>query len=166
MVPTLQVGQDVTVSTLAAHQIEALRDLVRTHQAVYEIGRATRIVDGGRRDIGFDIALCGTHAIDAGRIGPGCPRCEDVWRGLKRVADAVRPPETRMSRYVISSFDHALHLSPARQLRYDVELVICVRHREGYLEPIDPCERECVQDIERDLAALELPNRQWRGSSG
>jgi hypothetical protein len=149
----------MTVATLNAADRAELERLVQLHQVVFEQAPAYRMVDGKRSAVGYDLTLAGTHEPSVAHPLPGCWRCQKVFSDLRRVAEAVFPAPDRASGYGVEPFDHALHESPARGFRNDVELVVEIRHRESYLDPIDDCERRCLADIERELKALGVRER-------
>ncbi len=151
----------VAIDTLSPQQISTLKEKVRMFRVVYEVTSAVRIVDGERRAIGFDITLCGTHPKPKNHVLPGCSHYQKIYQALQEIAKAVLPEPGRISRYVIRGFDRAYHQAPLRNLRKDIELVVEIRHREGYLDPVDPCEQSCLAEIKRNLSALCVPFKQW-----
>lgn len=151
----------MVTDALLPQELSMLEEKVRTYRVVYEITTAERIVDGEKRAIGFDVILCGTHRDSAAHVLPGCSRCEEVYQVLKTIAQAIVPGPGRASRYSIRGFDRAFHQTPQRNLRKDIELVIEIRHREGYLKPVDACERRCLDEIKDNLRTLSVPFKRW-----
>jgi hypothetical protein len=159
------------VTTLPPSEEARLRQLIAKHKVVFEIRPTYVIYEGERLQVGFDVELYGTHsqAVLEGREEqpiPGCERCEQVWKDLREIATAALPPDDRPTGYYVESFDHSLRYSPKRRARTgrdrpDVELLIEVRHREGFNRDVDPCESKCVQDIVAALRALGVQERTW-----
>src|SRR5262249_6566750 len=126
---------------------------------------------GQRMQIGFDVELCGTHSqgvLDGHEPAPspGCERCVRVWEHLNEIGRAVLPPEDRQSGYYIERFRPALSYYVKRRPRPnvdrpDVELVIEIRHREGFNREVDPCESRCLQDIVSSLRSLGVQEGTW-----
>lgn len=148
-----------------------LRDTVAKHKVVFELRPAYAIVDGQRRQVGFDVELCGTHGqgvLDGSEPQPvpGCERCLAVFHDLVEIAKAVLPPSDRPTGYYVAPFDHSLHYFKKRRPsanrdRPDVMLTVEVRHREGFDRDIDPCESRCVQEIIAGLRALGVQEGTW-----
>jgi hypothetical protein len=148
-----------------------LRELVMRHKVVYELRPAYAMVDEQRRQVGFDVEVCGTHGqgvLDGHepQPAPGCERCVAVFHDLVDVAKAVLPPADRPTGYYIEPFDQSLHYftkrrPAARRDRPDVMLTIEVRHREGFDREVDPCESRCVQEIVASLRALGAQEGTW-----
>lgn len=74
-------------------------------------------------------------------------------------ARSVLPTETRPSWSDIQGFDMALHGAGGRERRLEAELTIQIRHRSGWAEPIDDCERRCLQEMEDKLKTLGVRRR-------
>lgn len=150
------------MTSASSEEREALRALVRAHRVVYEVKPAEEMVGDERRKIGFDITLSGTDGSDnaievaEGREGEG------VWADLERIAIAVLPTSGAQAVLGVQEFDQAVHSSPLRENRDDVELVIGIRHRAGFLEPIDPGEEQCLKSVVASLKALGIPEGKWR----
>jgi hypothetical protein len=88
---------------------------------------------------------------------PGCPHCKRIWDDLDRVAAAIRQRlEGRASITRSSRFDATLTSSrwPDGTPRDEVRLALSIRHRAGYFEPVDHCERTCLEDIVGTLRFL------------
>lgn len=147
-----------------------LRSLVARHMVVFEARPAYQMVEGHRAAIGYDVELAGTHseAVLHGEEPapwPGCERCIAVFADLEQIANAVLPPSDRPSRYEVGRFRPSLSYDRKRQsprvVRPDVILTIEIRHREGFLEPTDPCEDHCLSDITRALRSLGVQEGTW-----
>jgi hypothetical protein len=138
-----------------------LKEEVKKFRIVYEVAKADAMVGDERRAIGFDLTLCGTHGEEAGPVLPGCPECAKVWRAMQEVARTILPTGEHASWYEIGGFDHAFHMAPAREFRQDIEMPIRIRHREGYLEDIDQCERDCLDEMKLKLEQLGVHQGKW-----
>ena len=154
----------MTAEIITADLQAELRELVRQHRVVYEVSAAEEMVGDRRCKIGFDVTLSGTHGAEVHAPLPGCEQCVDVWDRLQRIAQAVLPAPGRQSVYLFRVFDRALHSSPVRMNRNDVELVIQIRHQRGFLEPVDRCEEECLKDLLSALKQLGVPEAKWKES--
>ena len=90
---------------------------------------------------------------------PGCERCVHTYRDLRQIAQWIMPAEERPSVYEIRSFDSALHSARAIRRRLEVVLGLQIKHRHGWDEPIDDCERRCLKDMEKKLKELGVRRR-------
>ena len=145
---------------------DEVRALVIRHRVVWELRPAYVMTDRGKVEIGFDVELYGTHTPTS-HPSPGCPECIAVWEAMRTVALAALPRDHRDSVYNIERFQPAFHYAPARQSpgahdRADVQLTISVRHREGFLDDVDPCEERCSREIVDNLRRLGVPEHVWR----
>lgn len=138
-----------------------LTEAVKKFRIVYEVTKAEQIVDDERRAIGFDLTLCGAHPEGTESVDPSATEAGEARRAMEAIARAILPTEEGACHFSIRGFDHALHLAPAREFRSDVELVIEVRHRDGYLESIDERERECLEQMQHRLEGLGIPQGRW-----
>jgi hypothetical protein len=147
-----------------------LYDLVHEHQVVFELRPTNAIVHHERSQIGFDLELYGTHGASVlehrePMPPPGCARCQSVWDDLHEIADAVLPPDDRQSTYRIEFYDGAVSFDRKRRTngfdRPDIQLVIEVRHREGYNLPVDAFETRCVQEMIAALRSLGVQECSW-----
>lgn len=155
---------------LSPQEEKHLRDLVFEHQVVFEVRPAYGFDEGKRLQVGFDVELCGTHGqgVLDGREPqpiPGCDRCVRVWDHLDEIARNVLPPADRPTGYYVEPFDHSLRYFTKRRVarvdRPDVQLMIEIRHREGFNRDVDPCESRCLQDILASLRSLGAQEGTW-----
>lgn len=148
-------------------QSEHLHKLIDRHQVVSEILPAKAVVDGELRAVGFDVLLFGTHGGGmTTMLSPGCHECVHVWKSLEEIALAVLPPTNPTTWHEIVPMENAVRYSSARGERPDIELVIALRHKSNYTEPLDACENKCLEHILTRLQELGVPEHQWRGRRG
>jgi hypothetical protein len=116
-------------------------------------------------DVGFELTLYATHDRGHTSLTPGCDRCVETFAGLQRIAECILPREHRPSMYDILPFDSSLHLSARHHLLPEVTLTIHIVHRRGYQDPIDECEKRCLQEMEDNLHQLGIPRNASAGLS-
>ena len=147
----------------AAAHIDDLRRLVELHDVVYEVRPHQDVVkfrdESKIVKNGFDLTLCGTHDHGQTEMNPGCCLCVATYRDLRTIARSILPTETRPSSYDIQCFDMALHRPGGRERRLEVDLTVQIRHRSGWTEPIDDCERLCLREMEDKLNTLGVRRR-------
>jgi len=130
-----------------------LLKLTRRHDVRWQVWPERRVFTGEMKQIGFEIDLNGDHDEPRHRPTPGCDECEHVYRALVEIATFALPKGEHASRYEVQRFDRALR-NPTRASPGYVTLTLRILHREGYDEPPDDCERECLAEIESKLTAL------------
>lgn len=144
-------------------QIDRLREIVETHDVVYEVHPHEDVVkfrnESKRVKNGFDLMLCGTHDHGHSTMTPGCERCVDTFHEVERIARWIMPTDQRDSYYEILSFDRALHSVRRPRRRLEVDLTVRIKHRSAWAEPIDECERRCLREMEDKLKLLGVPRR-------
>ncbi len=154
----------MTNNPAAETDASRLKQIIERRKVVYEVIPASTFIGTVRRQIGFDLFLYGTHGDQIPHVNPGCPHCVSVWRDLESIATAVVPKDNRMSISRVEPFDHMLHQSKSRRYRNDVELVITIRHKNDFEDPLDSCESHCLRDITDSLKALGVRERSWNSS--
>ena len=137
-----------------------LEQWIREHRVTWELGSWQELVDHRPLAVGFELRLYGQHPPRA-YPPPGCEKCAAVYDGLRAVAQAALPREHRPSQYDIRPFDAALHLRPDAEWAPEVQLTVHIVHRDGYLSPVDECEKRCAQEIQRNLKQLGVQERTW-----
>ncbi len=142
--------------------VESLRELVKAHQVCYEVWPEFLMVNDQRVKVGFSLELYGVHEHQEEPVVPGCPHCSHTYSGLLQIAEWILPKEERMSRYDIEPFDHALRETPKRKFRPEVALSIKILHRHGFDQPVDKCEEGCLREMRENLAALHVPQGEWK----
>jgi hypothetical protein len=135
-------------------EAEELIDVVRRHDLVWEVWPERQVFGGETRQIGFSLELFGRHDHPNHEPYPGCDECVVVYAALRRIARAVLPRGEHATYYDVQAYDRAMtYLRPASGEGL-VKLVLKLLHRRGYGQPPDPCEIECLREIECRLAAL------------
>lgn len=145
---------------LSEAELEALRALVRSRHVVYEVGTVEEMVGDERRKIGFNVVLSGTDGTDNAVAVVGAQAAE-VWSDLARIARAILPPPGNHSVLGLEAFDLAVHNTPLRGNRDDIELVIGIRHELGALDPIDSGEEQTLKVVLAALKKLGVPQATW-----
>lgn len=126
-----------------------LRHIAQRHHVMYSVEPAVEMVGAARTVVGYDVELIGAHPPHA-RVLPGCDQCRVVWDELERLASAIRAQlEGRASVTRSSRFEPVLTSSrgPDGAPRDEVRLALSIRHRAGYFDPVDHCERMCLEDV-------------------
>lgn len=152
----------MALAMLTEEEKDRLLALVARHKAVWEVYPEDVLVNGKKRQVGYDIKLYGTHGQVPHTPTAGCEECGPVWEDLQRIVLGCLPPAGRMSDYEIQPYRPSLTYTKARDNRPDVELVLCIGHRQGdFLAPADPCESRCLHEIVADLRALGVQEKKW-----
>jgi hypothetical protein len=144
--------------------VERLKSLVRRFSVCWDTWPEETYVQHVKRQIGFGIELAGTHEAGVEHPTPGCLHCQRVYTALKQIAEWILPREIRDSHYDLSDFDQSIGYLPAHGNRPDVTLTIRIQHRERFKEPVDACEKRCLQEMEQRL--MELGVGRGRPRSG
>jgi len=140
-----------------------LADWVREHRVTWEIAPLRELVDRRPATVGFELRLFGRHQPDA-RVSPGCADCLALHQRLRAIAAAAFPREDRSSRFVIEPFDGSFHLRPESDWADEVQLTVRIVHAEGYLRPLDDCEKRCADETQAALRRMGVQPRTWSDS--
>ena len=133
---------------------------VREHRVTWEIGPLQELVDYRPATVGFELRLFGRH--DPGlKASPGCQACLVLHQRLRAIAAAAFPRDERATRYEIDPFDGSFHLRPETEWADEVQLSVRIVHRDGYLRPLDECEKRCADEIQSALRRLGAQQRVW-----
>ena len=62
-----------------------LDGLLRSYAVLWKLWPQHAVLQGERRQIGFEFELIGSHTLDANHLDPGCPQCE----GLRSILFAI-----------------------------------------------------------------------------
>jgi len=144
--------------------LEELRMLVQDHRVCWEVlPEKIPVKDEAPLKIGFDLMLYGTHE-EGEHPTPGCEKCKQIYRDLRKIANWVLPKEERPSRYEISIYDSAIRYNRMRGSRPDVGLTIKILHRSEYDRPVDECEIACLNEMKTKLSSLGAQERYWKSS--
>jgi hypothetical protein len=130
----------------------ALRDLVREFDIQWETGHERAVVGDQLRTIGLTLELTAAHPHPTQWREPGCPECVQVTAALRRVIEFVLPKEQRASFYEVS-------VPPARHVvgrsgRPEMTATVTVLHEVKINEPVDACERRCLDEMVANLRSL------------
>lgn len=140
-----------------------LKHWVRQHRVTWELGAWQELVEHQPTTVGFELRLFGQHDPHV-QASPGCPECISLHERLRAVAEAALPREHRPTRYEIEPFEAAFRLRPESEWKPEVQLTVRIVHREGYLRPLDECEKRCAEEIQLALRGLGVQPRTWSDS--
>lgn len=138
---------------------------VREHRVTWELGPLQEVVDHRPATAGFELRVFAQHAAGA-HPAPGCAECVSLHDMLRAITLASLPQERRASGYEIVPFDAAFHLRPESEWRPEVQLTVRIVHREGYLSPLDACEKRCAEEVQQALRKLGVQPRSWSDLRG
>ena len=150
----------MTLASLKKAQREKLEKLIALHKVVFRAQPSHEIVAGQRVCVGFDLELLAQHEASERAISPGCARCRALWDQLAAIAEAIRPPEDRPTRYQVELFDRSLHTTGSEK-HDDVSLVLELRHRDDALRVVDSCEESCLREMTKALRELGAQEHHW-----
>ena len=138
----------------------ALRDWIRDHKVTWELGPWQEMVDHHPAVVGFELRLLARH-IPHAHPQPGCDQCVRVYQWLREIALGALPRDHRPTRYEFEPFDASFHLRPEADWAPEVQLTVHIVHREGYLRPVDECEKRCAGEIQSNLQELGVQPKKW-----
>ncbi len=138
-----------------------LTELAKRYRLCWEVWPEYVYVGEERRQVGFQVELCGTHEPGVEHPEPGCPDCQRIFAALHEIAEWILPRERRPSTYKIGPYDQAIRYTRVRGNRPDVTLTIKIVHREGFERPVDACEVRCLKEMQERLKELGAQERQW-----
>jgi hypothetical protein len=151
-------------SAEATPALEELRMFVQNHRVCWEVlPERIPVKDDEPLKVGFDLMLYGTHEVGV-HPTPGCEKCAEIYRDLRKIANWIIPKEERLSRYEISIYESAIGYNRIRGNRPDVELTIKILHRSAYDQPVDDCEIDCLNEMKTKLSSLGVQERHWKSS--
>jgi len=139
---------------------EDLGTWIRHHRVTWEMAPWLEMVDHTPASIGFELRLFARHE-QHDHPSPGCGLCLGLYQRLRQVAQAALPREHRPTQYQIDPYDASFHLRPEAEWSPEVQLAIHIVHREGYLRPVDDCEKKCAEEIRSNLGRLGVQARTW-----
>ena len=142
------------------------KELVRRYRICYEVWPECEMVGGVKRQIGLVLELSGTHEPGIENPEAGCIHCRKMFVAMRKIGEAILPPEGRPSRYEMDPYDQSIHYSHARGDRPDVSLTIRIFHREDFEKPLDACQERCLSEMLRHLQELGAGEIRWRGEPG
>jgi hypothetical protein len=149
-------------SAETAQTLEELRMFVQSHRVCWEVlTERIPVKDEEPLKVGFDLMLYGTHEVGV-HPTPGCEKCAEIYRDLRKIANWIIPKEERPSRYEISIYESAIGYNRMRGNRPDVELAIKILHRSAYDQPVDECEVLCLNEMKAKLGKLGAQEKRWK----
>jgi hypothetical protein len=119
------------------------------------------VVDGRKQQIGFELELSGTHAVEAEHVKPGCVYCLEVFVALLDIADAAVPDGMRAIGFEFRPYEKILRYSAARGFRPDVALSVKILHGDGRYSPVDEEQERCLRQIQQSLEMIGVHHRSW-----
>lgn len=137
-----------------------LKEWVRQHKVTWELGPWQEMSDHQATTVGFELRLFGQHGPHSGAT-PGCEQCVSLHDRLRSIALATFPKEHRPTKHEVDPFDASFHLRPETQWTPEVQLTVHIVHRDGYLRPLDECERRCADEIQNALRGLGVQPKVW-----
>ena len=126
----------------AGAQLEEFKQLVRKYRICWEVWPEYLMVAGNKRQVGFELVLVGAHE-EGTHPTPGCPKCLDLFQHLKEIA---------------------IHRAVKRRLRPEVMLSLKILHRQGYDQPVDACEVDCLNEMQDKLKNIGAQRDVWQES--
>ena len=139
---------------------DTLKQWVREHKVTWEMSPLRELVGHAPKAVGYELRLYGLHHKGV-VASPGCSECQAVHERLRAIALAVLPTEHRPTRYDIATFDSSLHMRSESEWEPEVELTLNLTHRNGYLGPLDDCEKRCADEIQAGLKRLGVQPKRW-----
>jgi hypothetical protein len=141
-----------------------LKELVQRFKVCWKVWPEYTYVGDEKRQVGYQLELAGTHEAGVTDPEPGCEHCEHVYNALRQIAEYIMPREERPATYEISPFDRSIHYWGLHSQRPDIMLTIRILHRQGYEQPVDECEDQCLKEMEARLRDLGAGRLQWSDS--
>ena len=141
-------------------EADTLKDWIREHRVSWELSPWQELVDHRPATVGFELRLFGRHGPHSGAM-PGCKLCVSLHNKLSTIALAAFPKEHRPTKYEVEPFDASFHLRPESEWEPEVQLTVHIVHRDGYLRPLDECEKRCAEEIQRTLRGLGVQPKSW-----
>ena len=175
--PMTAINKDHNIRCLEepeSSRLDVMRDLVKRFAVCWEAHLEQAVVaepdpkQNERRfrrkikEIGFSLELYGTPEPWAKNVSPGCDPCLRVQSALKEISEWILPREQGRCTFQIETELASLHYSPVRKNRPDVCVTIQILHRNNWDQPIDECEENCLNQIERVLHELGACKGAWR----
>lgn len=153
----------MTAQVVSDDTIGQLRHIVRQYRVCYEVWPAWLMVEQTKRQVGYEIELCGVHQCHAEGDWLPCEHPCQTYNQLKRIAHWLITGNTTTARCQIQPYDEALHRSPRRRFRPDVIVTIKILHRGDHRfdAPVDHCQELCLKQFCEKLAALGIAEGIW-----
>ena len=149
-------------SAEATPTLDKLRMFVQDHRVCWEVlPERIPVADEEPLKVGFNLMLYGTHEVGVHPI-PGCEKCAEIYRDLRKIANWIIPKEERLPRQEISIYESAIGYNRMRGNRPDVELAIKILHRSAFDQPVDECEVLCLNEMKAKLGELGAQEKRWK----
>jgi len=103
------------------------------------------------RQVGYLVDLYGS---DGSRLAAGDERCQEIFRGLSKIARGILPPDEGDCCISIEGFHPQLHLGVGGNGHGSVRLEMHVRHRHEIDRPVDAGEAQALKALLARLEAL------------
>ncbi|MCS6806151.1 MAG: hypothetical protein RMM98_15115 [Acidobacteriota bacterium] len=153
----------MTDQVVSDDTIHELRHIVRQYRVCYEVWPEWLMVGQTRRQVGFEVELCGVHQCQAAGESPPCRHGYQTYDQLKRIAQWLIAGSASTARCQILPYDAAVHQSPRRRFRPEVILTIKILHRHDHRfdAPVDHDEELCLKHLREKLAAIGIAEGIW-----
>lgn len=139
---------------------QALTAWAQQHEVTWELSPWHEMAAGRVTSVGLELRLFARHDAEA-HPSPGCALCVNLYEQLRQLAMTCLPTEPHATRYDIDPFDSAFHLRPEHHWIPEIQVALHITHRDGYLAPLDECEKRCADEIQRALRRLGAQPRVW-----
>ena len=144
-------------------EIKHLKELIRRYQICWEVyPRFEASPDGKKTQVGFEIALFGSHVQPDRAPEPACAEQTGVHRALYEVARWIFPRDYRDTTYEVWIVCDVISLTPQRFNGQDSTLIIEFMCKNGFQNPMNDCEELCVNEIQEEFRELGLQKGLWK----
>jgi len=144
---------------------ETLTRILERYAISYEVrGESSVLRDHTVRQVGYLVDLYGS---DGSPLAAGDERCQEIFRGLSKIARGILPPEGEDCCVSIEGFHPQLHFGVGGNRHGSVRLEMQVRHRHEIDRPVDAGEAQALKALLARLEALVgRGGRRSRGKAG
>lgn len=151
--------QEVRYKVLAVEAGPTLTELVKSYNISCQVWPEYLFVDGERRQTGFELELLGSHCSDSHHFDLTCSMCKRVLATLRAIAGSIVPRSDNSVRYEIDAHAQSIVLLPRLQNRSFVTLSIRISHSQGFDQPIDAYQINCLNEIKGHLQRVGVRER-------
>jgi hypothetical protein len=74
------------VTSVAQPKVDGL---LRSYAVLWQLWPQYAVINGERRQVGFELELMGSHTLDPNHLDPGCPQCHRVRSILLAIAEQL-----------------------------------------------------------------------------
>lgn len=135
----------------ATPQSRGLRELIEGFHVCWDIWPEYTFINHEKRQIGFELDLCGMHEGGEEHPEPGCPKCLETYDALVRIAEAVLPSANQGTTHQFEPYDQAIQYSSRRGNRPEIVLRIRITHRKAFKQAVDGAQLRYLEDLQRRL---------------